>query len=341
MSEIVHVSSLESLKERIQAIETDMILIVIDSNVYNLYRKKFDFLNFKGKKTAIWKCLEGEATKNYDELKHALEFFLSKKAHRNAHLVAFGGGAASDFGGFVASMLLRGISWSVVPTSLLAMIDAAIGGKVAINSEYGKNLVGAFHMPKNIFLHEEFLITLPEINMLGGKGELLKYFFLSKTIHDLVMSDADFSEVINHCALYKQQIVDEDFKEGGKRKILNLGHTLGHAIEKIYELEHGIAVFWGLVLIFYIFDDHENLTQLKVAVDKLKLNFGDSPWLNKTFPVSEVLEYIRNDKKALDLKTLDIITMKDIGEPQIMTVSFDDIASKLEEKKDELRKFIL
>ena len=341
MSDIKIIKDLEELRDSIETIDTDFVLILVDANVYNIYRKKFDFLNFKSKKVAVWKCLEGERTKSYDELKNALEFFLSKKAHRNAHLVAFGGGAASDFGGLVASMLLRGVKWSVIPTSLLGMIDAAVGGKVAINSEHGKNLVGAFHLPENVFIFQDFLETLPDINILGGKGEMLKYCFLSKKINEAILSDSSLSEIIELCARYKQEIVDADFKEGGKRKILNLGHTLGHAFERIYELEHGIAVFWGMVVMFYIFEDEEDLVNLRALVDKLELNFGDSPWFNKTFPVEDIMNYIRNDKKASSVERLDIVRLDGLGQPVIENVLFTDIENKLSEKKDELRKFIL
>ncbi len=341
MSDIKIIKDLEELRDNIEDIDTDFVLILVDANVYNIYRKKFDFLNFKNKKVAVWKSLEGERTKCYDELKNALEFFLSKKAHRNTHLIAIGGGAASDFGGLVASMLLRGVKWSVIPTSLLGMIDAAVGGKVAINSEHGKNLVGAFHLPVNVLILKDFLETLPDINILGGKGEMLKYCFLSREINNAILNDSSLSDIIELCAKYKQEIVDADFKESGKRKILNLGHTLGHAFERIYELEHGIAVFWGMVVMFYIYDDEDHLVNLRALVDKLELNFGEPPWFNKTFPVEDIMNYIQSDKKASSIDRLDIVRIDDLGQPIIQNVLFNDIENKLREKKDELRKFIL
>ena len=341
MSNITSIQNLDELKKAINEIPTDLLLIVVDANVYNLYRKKFDFLNFEGKKTLIWKCLEGENTKDFDEVKNALEFFLSKGVHRKAHLLAFGGGACSDYAGLVASLLLRGISWSVVPTTLLSMIDAAIGGKVAINSEYGKNLVGAFHMPDNVFVMKDFLDTLPDLYIRAGKGEMVKYCYLSTLIYNKVLDKNEFGSVIEACATYKQNIVDQDFKEGGIRKLLNLGHTIGHAIERIYKLEHGIAVLWGLIAIFYIYDENENLVELRKVLTALDFELGEPPWYNKSFSTEEIMSFIRNDKKSSSLEKLDIIRAKAIGDCYVENVAFSEIEQRLEEKSNDLRKFIL
>lgn len=340
MSKLLNVASLEELHSKLEKIESDTILMVVDANVYNLYRKSFDFLNVKGKKVHLWKCLEGEETKVYDELKHCLEFFLSKGVHRNSHLVAFGGGACSDFAGLVASMLLRGVSWSVIPTTLLSMIDAAIGGKVAINSEYGKNLVGAFHMPDEVLIYQGFLNTLDSENLNSGKGELLKYCFLKNEIGEEVLLSSDLTNVINMCAEFKQEIVEDDFKEGGKRKTLNLGHTIGHALEKIFYLPHGIAVCWGMLVMFKIFDDVPSLIKLKEYGMKLGVPLDLPPWHNKSFPVESIMSYIQKDKKSVSTDEIDIILAND-GEISIKRISFQELENKLSEKVDELRKFIL
>lgn len=340
MSKLLNILSLEELHNKISQIESDTILMVVDANVYNLYRKSFDFLKIEGKKVHLWKCLEGEQTKVYDELKHCLEFFLSKGVHRNSHLVAFGGGACSDFAGLVASMLLRGIEWSVIPTTLLSMIDASIGGKVAINSEYGKNLVGAFHLPQNIFIYQGFLNTLDTENLNSGKGELLKYCYLDKEIGKKVITSHDYTAVIEDCAKFKQAIVEDDFKEGGKRKILNLGHTIGHAFEKIFAMPHGISVCWGLLVIFKMYDDTQSLIRLKEYGGRLSLPLDLPPWHNKSFPVEMIMEYIKKDKKAVSTGELDIILIED-EEVVIKRESFEVFQSKLSEKADELRKFIL
>lgn len=340
MSKLRSIVNFESLKKQIEDIETDILLLVVDTNVYNIYRKEFDFLKWKNKKVHLWKSLEGENTKNFDELKHCLEFFLSKGIHRNAHLVAFGGGACSDFSGLVASLLLRGISWSIVPTTTLSMIDAAIGGKVAINSESGKNLVGAFHMPENIFYVSKFLETLDRDNRNCGNGELLKYCYLSNEIFEAVTSEQSLEKVIGLCADYKQSIVNEDFKETGSRKFLNLGHTFGHAIEKIYKIPHGIAVAWGMIIIFSIFDQNEHLVEMKKLISHLDVDMSESPWFNKTFPVSDMMAYIQKDKKVQTAEEIDIVLVDVIGKPYTKRVSFVEIEKRLKERQDDIRKFL-
>ncbi len=340
MSSIKDIVNFDSLKKQIEEIDTDLILLVVDSNVYNIYRTKFDFLKWKNKKVFLWKSLDGESTKTYDELKHCLEFFLSKNIHRNAHLVAIGGGACSDFGGMVASLILRGIKWSVVPTTMLSMIDAAIGGKVAINSEYGKNLVGAFNLPENIYIVNDFLKTLDKSNVYCGNGELFKYCFLNKEIYQAVVADREISEVISMCAAYKQSIVEQDFKESGMRKYLNLGHTFGHAIEKIYKLPHGVAVAWGMVIIFKLYDLEHSLVEMKTLLDHIEIDMKESVWFNKNFPVDEIMTYIMKDKKVASNTEIDIVLSPNIGEVEIRRVSFNELNERLLRKEDELRRFI-
>jgi 3-dehydroquinate synthase len=341
MSKFIELENLSQLSAEISKIPSNTILMVVDANVYNQYRKSFDFLNIEGKKVHLWKCLEGEGTKSYDELKHALEFFLSKNVTRDAHLVAFGGGACSDFGGLVASMLLRGVDWSVVPTTLLSMVDAAIGGKVAINSEYGKNLVGAFHLPRNIYLDTAFLETLPKSEMISGYGEVIKYCFLDEKIYDAVVNKSDLQTLIHMCAKYKQKIVEKDFKESGNRVILNLGHTVGHAIEHIYKIPHGYAVLWGLVALFIVTGHPKMLARLKVIVNSLGINMDESPWQNKHFPTMDIVNYIRKDKKGLSNEVIQIINVEEVGQPNVTTYHIDDVQKMIQDKEDELSKFIL
>lgn len=340
MSKLRQIVNLDSLKKQLEEIDTDTILMVVDTTVYNIYRKEFDFLKWKNKKVHLWKCLEGESTKVFDELKNCVEFFLSRGIHRNAHLVAFGGGACSDFAGLVAALLLRGISWSVVPTTTLAMIDAAIGGKVAINSESGKNLIGAFHMPENIYFVYQFNESLDRATRQCGNGELFKYAFLDIKIYSAIINGAKQEDVIALCAEYKQKIVEDDFKESNKRKILNLGHTFGHAIERIYKIPHGVAVAWGMVIIFTIFDQEKNLIEMKKLLEFIDLDLTESPWHNKSFPIEEIMNLVARDKKSISQEEIEVILLDEIGLPSINKVSFIELEKKLREKQDVIRKFM-
>lgn len=340
MSKLKQIVNLESLKKQLEEIETDTILLVVDTNVYNIYRKDFDFLKWKNKKVHLWKCPEGEGTKVFEELKNCLEFFLSRGIHRNAHLVAFGGGACSDFGGLVASLILRGIKWSVVPTTTLSMIDASIGGKVAINSDSGKNLIGAFHMPEAIYFVSQFIETLDRGTRQCGNGELFKYAFLDIRIYNAIINSQKQDEIITLCANYKQKVVEEDFKESNKRKVLNLGHTFGHAIERIYKIPHGVAVAWGMVIMFSIYDQSHNLIEMKKLLEFIDLNMSESPWHNKNFPIEEIMTLVTKDKKSVTTTEIEIILVDEIGLPAIKKVSFEELERKLREKQDVLRKFM-
>lgn len=333
--------SFNFLVNEFNAIESDTLLIVIDHQIWSLFNKDFDFGQITNKKVLIWKAPDGEKVKNFNEYQTCVEFFIEKGIHRKAHLIAIGGGATSDFAGFVAATILRGIDWSVVPTTLLAMVDASIGGKVALNSKHGKNLIGAFHMPSNVWIHTGFLKTLGQSEMNSGLGEILKYAFLEYSIYDLCIRKVELGEIIKACASYKEKLVKEDFKENGVRKYLNLGHSFGHAIEVLYNLPHGVAVAWGMALIFKLFGSEKNLNDFKVIRESLGLNLESSPWLNREFPVDKVMNYLSKDKKLSALAAIDLILIKDIGSVEIQNTKFDEISTLLEEKKDELKRFTI
>ena len=341
MTDIKH-GDFAGLRQYINSLNTDSVLIVIDGNVYQRYRTAIDIGQIdSSKKIIVWKTPEGEATKNISEYENCLEFFLEKGVHRKSHLVAIGGGALSDFAGFVASTLLRGVKWSVVPTTLLSMVDASIGGKVAINSKSGKNLIGAFHLPEAVYFNPAFLDTLPLQEINSGKGEIFKYAILDKKLNELVVSKADQFEIIKACAEYKKQLTEKDFQESGLRKILNLGHTFGHALEYIYRIPHGEAVMWGILIIDEIFQGGNLKDDIKKIFSSLDWNLEHSPWLNKTFPVGQIMEYLYKDKKLISNADIDMVLAKQIGNPEIVTMSMNDVENKLGEVADELRKLTL
>ncbi len=332
---------LESIVEEINKLDTDMVLLVVDHIVWSQYSKDIILEKIENKKVIFWKSPDGEKVKNINDFQNALEFFLEKGIHRNAHLVAIGGGAVSDFAGFIAATILRGISWSVVPTTLLAMVDASIGGKVAINSKSGKNLIGAFHMPTNVWVCSKFIQSLPETEKNSGLGEVLKYCFLDYSIYDLVIKKGSIEQIIDACAQYKQKLVEEDFKEIGIRKILNLGHSFGHALEFIYNLSHGEAVMWGMVLVFKIFGTEKNINDIIALKAALNIPGKTPPWFNKEFPIDKIMTYLSKDKKISALSSIDLIIVEDVGNAKIERKTFDEILVQLESKKDELKKFTL
>lgn len=201
---------------------------------------------------------DGEEHKNYRHAGQALEWMLERHYSRGSCVLAVGGGVTGDFAGYVAALYMRGIPVIHAPTTLLAMVDSSIGGKVAVNIGRGKNIVGAFHQPALVVSDVRFLATLPEREQKNGLTEVLKHGFIGDAdilkifqAHDLhSLCDADvLQEIVYRSALFKSSIVARDEREGGLRSILNFGHTVGHAIESFYEysgISHGEAVAVGL-----------------------------------------------------------------------------------------------
>jgi 3-dehydroquinate synthase len=194
---------------------------------------------------------DGELQKNEKTLERIWSELGKQKISRADAIIGLGGGATTDLAGFAAATWLRGISWYAIPTSLAAMVDAAIGGKTAINSLAGKNLIGAFYSPSGVYIDLQFLQTLPVRDLSAGMAEVIKCGFISdEKILKLAQEDViDFKEIIFRSIKVKADVVNRDFKESKLREILNYGHTLGHAIEKHskYRLRHGEAVSIGLV----------------------------------------------------------------------------------------------
>ena len=207
----------------------------------------------------IFTVPDSEAGKSFATYQKVLDWLGAAGFTRNDLVVAVGGGAVTDLSGFVASSWLRGIDWVAVPTTLAAMVDAAVGGKTGINSEYGKNLIGSFYSPISVLVDLSWLSTLSDRDFAAGLAEVIKCGFIVDTeIVELlkdrnllqVRSDRDLTlELITRSIAVKAKVVSVDFKESFDREILNYGHTLGHAIElhSKYALRHGECVSIGLV----------------------------------------------------------------------------------------------
>lgn len=270
-----------------------------------------------------------EEEKNIESYANAVEFFLKNGITRQSTIYAFGGGATTDFGGFVSSTILRGVKWVAVPTTLLGMIDGSIGGKVAINMPQGKNLVGAFHMPEKVLICGDFLTSLSEKEWLSGKGEVLKYGFLSKEINELIIKKTSIEEIAHACAKFKMDVVDRDFQEKGERIYLNLGHTLGHAFEYLLKIPHGQAVGMGLKYLFQVLNNTEALNQWENLVKALNLpreKFDLERFPN--FDVKLFINYLEQDKKKVE-KGIRLVLVKGIGSCYVEEVILKDFKAKI------------
>ncbi len=274
--------------------------------------------------TVFW-LKKPEDEKNIETYESVVEFFLKAGISRSSTIYAIGGGATTDFAGFVAATILRGVNWVSIPTSLLGMVDGSIGGKVALNMPQGKNLIGAFHMPERVFICAEFLTSLPEKEWLSGKGEVLKYGFLSLDIHSMILKKSSIEDIALACAHLKNKIVEKDFQEKGERIFLNLGHTLGHAFEFTLKIPHGIAVAMGLKYIFAIMKNSDALkewekmaTALSLPLEKLELNYYNN------FDLKSFLSYIDQDKKRVDANVR-LVLVRAIGQCYLEQIPLRDL----------------
>lgn len=207
----------------------------------------------------VFRVPDGEDGKSIATLHKVWDWLGAAGFTRSDLVIGIGGGAITDLAGFAAASWLRGVDWVAVPTSLAGMVDASVGGKTGINSDYGKNLIGAFHSPISVIIDTGFLKTLSDRDFSAGMAEVIKCGFIAdQKILDLAISHTVdsarsnpdvLSELIHRAVTVKAQVVSSDFKESFAREALNYGHTLGHAIEthSKYQLRHGEAVSIGLV----------------------------------------------------------------------------------------------
>lgn len=271
----------------------------------------------------------GEQTKSFQNLEKVTGFLLEHKVDRGSVIIALGGGVIGDLVGFAASITLRGIGFIQIPTTLLAQVDSSVGGKTAINSAHGKNLIGSFYQPKLVVCDIATIATLGEREFLSGYAEVVKYglinqpeFFDWLDSQENLQNDKEaLSEAIYRSCQSKAQIVAEDETEKGKRALLNLGHTFGHALEaetgfsdKLY---HGEAVALGMLMAFKFsvklgICPQEDVEKITKHYEKTGLPSDPKAYLNN-WDVEKLIDYMRSDKKVKDGKMVFILA-KGIGQ---------------------------
>lgn len=255
---------------------------------------------------------------------------------RSDAVIGFGGGSTTDLAGFVAATWLRGVRLVQVPTTLLGMVDAAIGGKTGINTAEGKNLVGAFYAPSAVVCDLETLRTLPRNEILAGFGEVAKYGFIAdERILELIESDVTvatdpgsdvFKEIVERCIAIKARVVSEDFKESGLREILNYGHTLGHAIEHAerYKWRHGAAIAIGMVFVAELARIAGRLSDEAVERHRRIFSLLGLPMTYSAHKWQSLLETMQRDKKSR-AGNLRFIVLDAIGKPTVLTAPTNEM----------------
>ena len=312
---------IRDLKSSLAAIETDQIIFICDRSIEMIYAPLVQELRkMKGKSVFYWCGVGGEANKTFEQYEKCMNELLSFGIHRHSHVIAVGGGALSDFAGFVAATLLRGVDWSIVPTTLLAQVDAGIGGKTAINSSQGKNLVGCFHFPRNIFLCKEFLLTLEARDYQSGMGEVVKYALLNEEIFESIMNGQELDKIIQQCSRFKKKVVIQDPYEKRERKYLNLGHTFGHAYEFLTRESHGMSVLWGIEYIDRNFLKSRLEKQYRELLRKLQIR----PCF-LTIKENDLLSYLYRDKKKISQSEIQLVLLEGVGRPYLKTFPVDQL----------------
>lgn len=286
------------------------ILVVIDENVarYHLRSLKKIFKR-SGRKINFYLLKPGERSKSYVELNKIYSFLLQNGYGRDTLIIGIGGGVAGDLVGYTAATFMRGVQLVHIPTTLLAAVDSAIGGKTGINFENKKNMIGAFYQPRMVLVDTEFFKTLPVKEQTSGIGEIIKYGYLAdsgffKYLDENILSIYEerediIKQIIVKCISIKAAVVSQDEKESGLRKILNLGHTFAHGFETDlnFKVKHGEAVIAGVVSAIYLANSlgllRSDLLEDFLALPlKIKL-----PASFRSLDIKNVMEIMRHDKK--------------------------------------------
>lgn len=332
---IIENEAISVLREKIFS-NLENYLVVISAKVDKLYGKQ---LSIPAKRKFILK--DGEKEKNFKNYRKILEFALKLKLTRKSTIVAIGGGVVGDLAGFCASTYMRGIDFIQVPTTLLACVDSSVGGKTAIDTSFGKNLIGTFYQPKAVYINPKFLKTLDERQFKTGLGEVVKYSFIEKSclcdkelnLTNFLSTENIFSrdektlaKLIEICIKLKKSVVEKDEKESDLRRILNFGHTYGHAIEKITNYKkytHGEAVVEGMRFAF-------NLAVKKNLIDKNYKFLADDVIKKFNFPkipqykMEKMLKIMLTDKKS-DGTSITFVLPTDYSTVATFDLSVDEI----------------
>lgn len=306
-------SRIINLQMEYLALLASKFAIITDTTIAPLYGMELqNQLTSHGLVAYLFSFPSGEAHKTRATKEHLENQMFEKGLGRDTCLIALGGGIVTDVGGYIAATYCRGIPLVMIPTSLLGMVDASIGGKTGVNAPYGKNLLGCIYQPKKVILDLSLLKTLPAQELSNGFVEIIKHALITdcKLFQDLethsdqllALDEALLEKIIIASCHIKKEIVEEDERESGKRHLLNFGHTIGHALELLtnYSLSHGEAVAIGLVVESYLSMQMGHLNQNSFnRIKNILLDYALPLKLPSKFPIKTLLEAMHLDKKSI------------------------------------------
>jgi 3-dehydroquinate synthase len=339
------------VRTQMRAGARDSVPVVTDKTVADLHYPELEqSLGKAGIAPSPIVLQPGEGTKSFEQLERLIDALLAENVERGSLIVAFGGGVIGDLTGFAAGVLKRGVDFVQIPTTLLAQVDSSVGGKTAINTARGKNLVGVFHQPRLVIADTAVLRTLPRRELLGGYAEVVKYGLLGDADFfgwleqngTAVLSgdDAFLVRAVAHSCAMKADIVARDERETGDRALLNLGHTFGHALEAATgysdRLTHGEGVALGCVLAFRLsaklrLTDQISATRVERHFAQCRLPVRIADIAGPRPAVEEIIGHMRHDKKTQGGR-MTFILVRGIGQAFVSRdVRESDVADLLEE----------
>ena len=326
----------------------EKVLLLTNTTIGEIYNFKKMFENEK--KIDIFEISDGEEFKNQDTVESIYKFLLEKGYQRNTLILTVGGGVVCDIGGYVASTYMRGVDFLQVPTSLLAMVDASIGGKVGINFGQRKNIIGSFYQPIAVIIDISFLKTLPEKEFRSGMGEVIKHSLISKNkdyfecLYNYSKKIKEHSsetllEIIKKSCEIKRDIIINDEKEKGERIVLNLGHTYGHALESILEFKtfsHGESISKGILFELYMF----NPERIEL-IDEIKKLFNLYDIDSEPIKINSdrLIEIMQDDKKNSN-GNIKFLNLQNLGRINCETGTKEMIEKTYIHLKNELQAMI-
>lgn len=344
--DIVLDDSFEGLAERISGLGFSgrKIAIITDTNVEKLYAEQIkECLETVSPTTVVYAIPAGEENKNLSEIEKIYQVLIDNHFDRHDLIVALGGGVVGDMAGYTAATYLRGIAFIQIPTTLLAQTDSSIGGKTGVDFKGYKNMVGAFYMPKLVYMNVSVLNSLPGEQFASGFAEVMKhglikdsdfYMWLIDNMYEIEEKDPEtlMSMIKKSCSI-KRAVVEKDPTEKGDRALLNFGHTIGHAIEKYkdFTLFHGECVALGCVAAAFISWKRQMLSMEEYyEIRDMFVPFG-LPISVTDIDAEKVIELMHSDKKA-DGNTIKFILLKKVGKAVIdPSVTDDEVREALKE----------
>ncbi|EHL20206.1 hypothetical protein HMPREF9628_00051 [Peptoanaerobacter stomatis] len=314
--------------EILSALGFKKIAIITDNKVWSIYKEELEkSLKCSNIHYEVLIFLHGENSKSVQNYLKGIDFLAENNYRRSDALLAFGGGVIGDLGGFISATYQRGMQFVQLPTTLLAGVDSSVGGKTAINLKQGKNLLGAFKQPKKVICDLSLYKTMDKKYFLDGVAETIKYSILSskemfyELFSPIKQDDLRLEYLVKCCVEYKAKIVALDEQDNDIRRLLNLGHTIGHSIEKLsnYSITHGFAVAIGICYIAklsYVL----NLITKEIAKDIVNcIETNDLP-ISTDFTPEEIFQNSILDKKCED-DTITVILIQDIGSCVLKKIS--------------------